>query len=239
MCEMWKMCNFMFTFCAYLAEGFLVAGSGTGSGLWDKPRPSTCVAFASYFVCAMCVCVCVCTIFFGHTVEWIWQIVEWHKPKATRQVSEQRQQQHQQKYNQLFGTLLNIWVMCVCFLCVSAKKEIQQYDMYELMIINAYKDLWKVFILCCICGGLSSLIGVKLSVWNLLPVALLCMYICIYVCVCLCNWKRKCENMIQSHAQGMLFLCYNSIYGVEVFNRSNSIKMNSLWMMISMRFLEL
>lgn len=67
MCEMWKMCNFMFTFCAYLAEGSLVAGSGTGSGLWDKPRPSTCVAFASYFVCAMCVCVCVCTIFWSYS----------------------------------------------------------------------------------------------------------------------------------------------------------------------------
>lgn len=51
------MCNFMFTFCAYLAEGSLVAGIGTGSGLRAKPRPSTWVAFASYFLCAMCVCV--------------------------------------------------------------------------------------------------------------------------------------------------------------------------------------
>lgn len=36
-----------------------------------------------------------------------------------------------------FEHMSNVYV-CVC---VCAKQEIQQNDMYELMIINAYKDL--------------------------------------------------------------------------------------------------
>lgn len=50
------MCNFMFTFCAYLAEGSLVAGSGTGSGLLAKLGLQLGL-LSLHISFALCVCV--------------------------------------------------------------------------------------------------------------------------------------------------------------------------------------
>lgn len=119
MCEMWKMCNFMFTFCAYLAEGSLVAGIGTGSGLRAKPRPSTWVAFASYFLCAMRVCVC--------TIFWLYSWVnltncrmaqaksdQASKRAATTTTSTKTQPTFWDTFEHMSNVCVCVYVFCVC-----------------------------------------------------------------------------------------------------------------------------